>query len=286
MTRSTPRPEPESVKDRIKVMEPSQSGKRRESESDTVSLTNPQTYKGNPAKLRFEPVLGHVRSVPSSANHTAPAQLVEPFHREGEGSMLPIHAFFSRAEVLHWNNFQRQVAHRYGKEIPELDFDTRDEERVPEPRPHANETTHSAPDVPYPGLQDSIGWATLAAKEGRTDVHPDDTEAKAALTKHLSDHDAWNEPWKFDENLGAGSADPIVPIAGLSEEKTAQLSPVQRRRHRIRMFMLRNVFVPLILRALNVIVLSATMGIGARLRMSLVNNDAEQSVGLSPLFGQ
>lgn len=239
------------------------------------------TYLGNPVRLRLQPVLGQVQPVPRELQETAPAQLLQPFHPAGEGAMLPMHAHYSRAEVLYWHNLQQLVAHRYDVPVAVPNRDAENPEPI-DPRPELESTEH-APDVPYPGLQDTIGWAAIAAREGRTDVHPEDTEAKAALTMHLSPHSEWNTPWQFDEKLGAGSAQPIVPIPGLSEEKTANMNRVQRRRHHVRMFMLRNVYVPLICRAINVGVLSATLGIGIRLRQLLVHNQSEMAVGTSPL---
>lgn len=239
-------------------------------------------YSGNPVRMRLQPVLGDVRPVPDELRDTSPSQLLQPFRTEVTGSMLPIHANYSHAEVMYWHKLQEQIAHRYYKPIKRPDHDAEREDEHVAPRPQV-ESVSEAPDVPHQGMHDTVGWAAVAAREGRIDVHPQDTEAKAALTMHLSSQDAWNQPWQFDETIGAGSAQPIIPIAGLSEEKTANLTRVQRRRYRVRMFMLRNVFVPLLCRALNVGVLSATLGIGVRLRKQLVNNDAEMSVGVSPL---
>lgn len=261
---------------------PSGTHTRHGSTADRAESAVAPMYSGNPVRSRLQPVLRDIKPVSEELHETSPPQLLQPFHTEVTGSMLPIHANYSRAEVMFWHNLQEQVAHRYYKTVEQPNHNAEREDEQVAPRPQVDSVSE-APDVPNPGMHDTVGWAAVAAREGRIDVHPEDTEAQAALTMHLSPHDAWNQPWQFDETLGAGSAQPIIPIAGLSEEKTANLNRVQRRRYRVRMFMLRNVFVPLLCRALNVGVLSATLGIGVRLRTRLVNNDAEMSVGVSPL---
>lgn len=273
---------PVSPRSEIAQFSLSRPGTRRGS---PVGLSEPPPapmYDGNPIRLRLAPVLGQGQEVPESLRDKAPAQLREPLKSEQEGAMMPIHAAYSRAELMNWYNLQARVAHRFHTQIEPPNMRAHD---APQEAPRPDDDSISeAPEVPGIGMQDTIGWAAVAAREGRTNVHPTDTEAKAALTVHMGPTPAWNEPWEFDESLGAGRAEPVVPIAGLSEEKTATLNKAQRRKHMVRMFLLRNVYVPLLCRVVNVMVMSTTLALGIRLRLKLDENHSEMAVGMSPLL--
>ena len=123
-----------------------------------------------------------------------------------------------------------------------------------------------------------IGWSFLSPHDEKRMA----LDGQHTLTQYKSSLPAWNQPWAFKDALGADSNAHVAgnTLVGSHIQKGAVQVPWHRK---LAVFLLRNPFVPLLLRLVNIAVLTSTLAVGVRLRRQLIHHDIESSVGISPL---
>ena len=182
---------------------------------------------------------------------------------------LPLHLPYTSADVSNWNALQKQSVHR-------LYAQHADRGQKPElVRPPAESLDTSKPRrAPH----DMIGWSFLSPHDEKKMA----LDGQHTLTQYKSSLAAWNQPWAFKDALGADSNAHVAgnTLVGSRIHKGAFRVPWHRK---LAVFLLRNPFVPLLLRLINIAVLTSTLAVGVRLRRQLIQHDIESSVGISPL---
>ncbi|WFD29444.1 bacterial leucyl aminopeptidase [Malassezia sp. CBS 17886] len=231
---------------------------------DTVSLApEPPTTPNRARPHRLQPVLCDVDAgAPTGTTADADAGravLVD------DPLLCSAQMPYDAGMIEQWRRLQESVAHRQG---PRASTESR---RSPTPPPRAREAY----------VHDTVGLKVATdrlAKEGV--ILPASSTGTEKNAAEDADAEHWNTPWQVDLGfLDEATATPHAQTNGVDDSE----HHVARCRYELRMFLLRNVYVPLLLRAVNVMILSGTLAIGVRLRDELRRAGADVAVGVSPL---
>ncbi|KAI0673473.1 hypothetical protein C8Q78DRAFT_1119000 [Trametes maxima] len=92
----------------------------------------------------------------------------------------------------------------------------------------------------------------------------------------------WDTPWTSSHPGGIGEHhDPHMDEAG-SHHDDEKLTPWQRRRKRLRAYMMYNLYVPLLFRLCNIVLTTAALAIAIRIRIIEARNGVMGALGASP----
>ncbi|KAH9847379.1 hypothetical protein C2E23DRAFT_848880 [Lenzites betulinus] len=92
----------------------------------------------------------------------------------------------------------------------------------------------------------------------------------------------WDTPWTSSHPSGMDShGDPHAQETG-SHDDDEKLSPWQRRRKRLRAYMMYNLYVPLLFRLCNIVLTTAALAIAIRIRIIEARNGVTGALGSSP----
>lgn len=214
-------------------------------------------HDGNPRPTVVQPVLAGV-DVEDVEPHA-------PYATDRDAVRIPIHMPYTHTHFVHWNALQRASEHRLRRSgsMPELVH-----------APDASVDVSRRRDVP----NDTIGWSYVQSKDEKAGARLGDDD----ITRYRGEQDAWNEPWAFKNALGIDSNAHVVgnTLVGSGVQSSGYHVSWHQK---LVFFLLRNAFVPLFLRLINLVILGATLGVGARLRMILARDDLEYAVGVSPI---
>lgn len=222
-------------------------------------------WPGNHFPINLRPVLEEAQW---DSENEAPG-VATTFYTDRDSIRIPLHLPYTSADAAHWNSLQKQSMHR-------LYAEHADQGQRPElvrPPAESLDTTK-----PRRAPHDMIGWSFLSHHDEKKMMLND----QHTLTQYKSPIPAWNEPWAFKDALGADSN---AQVAG----NTLVGSRIQKGvfhvswHQKLAVFFLRNPFVPLLLRLVNIAVLTSTLAVGVRLRRKLIHHHIESAVGISPL---
>lgn len=211
-------------------------------------------YGGNARPLHVTPVFD-IQDLPEN-------EPPEAMYVDREGARLPVHSPYAERDWTAWNSMMKASAHRMDRPDAPL-------------RPCADHVPRKAPQhTEQRGAQDMVGWAiTSLAPTSAQPAH----EREAPLTLQYTYSRPWDQPWSFRDALEGQKG-----IHDATHPKAAQMNSGKRT---MVLFFLRNPFVPLLLRLINIMLLSCSLAVSARLHISLRRNGDLHAVGVSPLTG-
>lgn len=223
---------------------------------DPVAAAPLPLYRGNAKPLNLTPIFesGTLES------HAGPPETVYM----DDTVRIPLHSPYAERDWRIWNSMFKVSAHRMSRQDAPL-------RQRAEPRP---DLALSRAEQREP--HDMIGWAISSKSHDPNESRPDPGDA--SLTLHYTHSRPWDQPWSFCD---ARSGPPeLVPEAS----KAASPTQVTWKR-KTALFFLRNPFVPLLLRLINILLISCSLAVSARLHVTLERNDLAYAVGVSPLTG-
>lgn len=151
---------------------------------------------------------------------------------------------------------------------------------------------YGAPSPQWHALMDPLAQrlrgpaATPLEKHGNGSIAAARYSEDEQLTMHQAHGKKWAEPWAVTPETFHG-----YQPDGARKEDIAWPDHEPTQRHRVlrpswwRGVLLRNVFVPLAFRLLNVMLITGTLAVCITLRIALRRNGVEHAVGTSPLIG-
>ncbi|WFD25454.1 hypothetical protein MNAN1_000414 [Malassezia nana] len=211
-------------------------------------------HGGNARPLHVKPVFDM-----QSSPETEPPEVV---YTDREGARLPLHSPYAERDWTAWKSMTRASAHRMDHPDAPL-------------RSHADQTPSTAPQhTEQHEAQDMVGWAITSLSP--TSAQPAN-EREAPLTLHYTHSRPWDQPWSFGDALEGQK--------GIHDALGPKAAPMSLGKRTMVLFFLRNPFVPLLLRLINIMLISCSLAVSARLHISLQRNGDLHAVGVSPLTG-
>lgn len=234
------------------------------------SGTGAQFHEGNPRPTVVSPILSEIRE---DGAEEETFQLPTKYYAELDSIRIPMHMPYNQEDFQNWQNLQKQSVHRLYTNNPEQVHSRPLDQLVSKPAGINSE------DARKTALHDMMGWSIMNTHSEKITV-PENTDP---LTLNKTESREWNEPWSFKNALGADSNVKVAgnTVVGAGVRTSSRSASWHQK---FVTFLLRNPFVPLILRIINIAVLSSTLAVGVRLRKSLHDVDLEWAVGMSPIL--
>lgn len=213
-------------------------------------------YRGNARPLNLTPVLDSSALQP----HAAPPETVYT----SDSVRIPLHSPYAERDWTAWNSMLKASAHRMS--MPDAPLRQRAEARPDQAPPR---TEHREP-------HDMVGWATASMSQAQR--VPEPSPGDASLTLQYTHSRPWDQPWSFRDALNG-------PFEPGSTRPQTDPPPAATWKRTIALFFLRHPFVPLLLRIINILLISCSLAVSARLHITLEHEGLSDAVGVSPLTG-
>ncbi|TFK89622.1 hypothetical protein K466DRAFT_17870 [Polyporus arcularius HHB13444] len=124
------------------------------------------------------------------------------------------------------------------------------------------------------------GAQTRLSNRSRLRIDMPPTNAPFTLSQTRTP--GWDTPWTSAHPNGAGSTVPSIQDQGSHHDESEKLTPWQRRRKRLRAYMMYNLYVPLLFRMCNIVLTTAALAIAIKIRLIESRNGVMGALGSSP----
>ncbi|KAI0800930.1 hypothetical protein C8Q74DRAFT_1190966 [Fomes fomentarius] len=185
------------------------------------------------------------------------------------------------------------------------------------PLSHSTQQHRPARRLPNTSRSMSIPWLTVSVLRRSNEQDDEEQEQQASPTLHASEHEGsdggvprpsnrsrlridmpptnapftlaqnrtpgWDTPWTSAHPNGSGDRiSSLREHASQHDEEKEKLTPWQRRRKRLRAYIMYNLYVPLLFRLCNIVLTTAALAIAIRIRIIEQRNGVMGALGPSP----
>ncbi|WFD18126.1 hypothetical protein MCAP1_000338 [Malassezia caprae] len=226
-----------------------------EKQKGDAAVPTPLHY-GNAKPLNLTPIF-------DSSGLEAQAAPPETVYMD-DAVRIPLHSPYTERDWTAWNSMFKASAHRMSRQDAPLR-----QRAEPLPDRSLSRADHREP-------HDMVGWAIASKSHAPNEARK--TPEDAALTLQYTHSRPWDQPWSFRDALSG------LPELGLEASQAASSKQATWKRT-VALFFLRNPFVPLLLRIINILLISCSLAVSARLHITLERHGLTYAVGVSPLTG-